>query len=40
MPVFIIKRVKELTKKERVDSGLHFRNKQNEMFEWENEDYG
>ena len=39
MPDSIIRMVKELAEKEKVESGLHFRNRQKEMFDWENEEY-
>ena len=39
MPESIIRKVEELAEKEKVDIGLHFRNRHQEMFEWENEEY-
>ena len=39
IPDSIIKKIEESAKRERVQKCLHFRNRQREMFEWENKNY-
>ena len=39
MPNLVIRKIEELSEKEKVENGLHFRNRQKEMFDWENEEY-
>ena len=37
MPNSIIKKVEELTDRDRVEKGLNFKNRQKEIFSWDNE---